>query len=72
MFSKLTLSKMRRLAGHSDVLMGVTILKDPKLAERLQFIQFGRRRLCFVAAVGFVVRICRDILFLHLCFPPFP
>lgn len=23
------------------MLMGVTILKDPKLAERLQFIQFG-------------------------------
>jgi cystathionine gamma-lyase len=27
--------------GHSDVLMGVTILRDEQLAERLQFIQFA-------------------------------
>lgn len=27
--------------GHSDVLMGVTILKNDELAERLRFIQFA-------------------------------
>lgn len=62
--------------GHSDVLMGVTIMRDEKLAERLQFIQFGAQKTAHLTqarAAGIVATLtCYRLLYASCWCRPWP